>query len=382
MAGVASCSAIFCLRGSCQYLVRNYGSAAKWPFPCRELVQRYRIALLDIRGMNARQRLTVLLVGTDRCRTGQCGARLHRVDCLLGGAVIPPYGVKRIQHYLAPRGVGGNRQGQGQENKQRTEHPGDGPRELMSEMPVLWIGALCELCDPLGAILPVMGVTGHHRRECDREASCGRRARVEHISRTHQERGIGLKALVGWFHRILDPHRPEDKAGRITQIRLDLGTLRVGIGTSATIPIVPINKAAKSLFLGRSHRPISSTRQKIQEEVDLGCFAIEECRAFAPKGQAAAVEGNGIHLTRSGSMSFIIVRAAVVAPCGPVHTSAQEISRPSANAPRTCAPRTLPPASRRFSAEIRPCNASTICRLIDKPEPECWPNFSPVGRSE
>jgi hypothetical protein len=35
------------------------------------------------------------------------------------------------------------------------------------------------------------------------------------------------------------------------------------------------------------------------------------------------------------------------------------------------APSTLPPGSRRFSAAIRPRSASTICRLIDRPRPEC-----------
>ena len=41
------------------------------------------------------------------------------------------------------------------------------------------------------------------------------------------------------------------------------------------------------------------------------------------------------------------------------------------------APSTLLPIPRRFSAEICPRSASTICRLIDSPSPECWPNFSP-----
>src|SRR4051794_16087484 len=45
------------------------------------------------------------------------------------------------------------------------------------------------------------------------------------------------------------------------------------------------------------------------------------------------------------------------------------------------APSTRPAPSRRFSAEIWPCRASTICRLIDSPSPECCPNFSPVGLS-
>ena len=46
------------------------------------------------------------------------------------------------------------------------------------------------------------------------------------------------------------------------------------------------------------------------------------------------------------------------------------------------APITLLPIPRRFSAVIRPRSASMICRLIDRPSPECWPNFSPCGRSE
>ena len=46
------------------------------------------------------------------------------------------------------------------------------------------------------------------------------------------------------------------------------------------------------------------------------------------------------------------------------------------------APVTLPSASRMFSALIRPCRPSTICRLIDRPRPECWPKRSPLGRSE
>ena len=46
------------------------------------------------------------------------------------------------------------------------------------------------------------------------------------------------------------------------------------------------------------------------------------------------------------------------------------------------APSTRPLPSRRFSAEIWPCSASTICRLIDRPSPECCPKLSPFGRSE
>ena len=43
------------------------------------------------------------------------------------------------------------------------------------------------------------------------------------------------------------------------------------------------------------------------------------------------------------------------------------------------APITLLPMPLRFSAVIWPRSASTICRLIDRPSPECWPNFSPFG---
>ena len=46
-------------------------------------------------------------------------------------------------------------------------------------------------------------------------------------------------------------------------------------------------------------------------------------------------------------------------------------------AQRRCPPRRA--GSRRA---IRPFSASTICRLIDRPRPECWPNCSPCGRSE
>ncbi len=46
------------------------------------------------------------------------------------------------------------------------------------------------------------------------------------------------------------------------------------------------------------------------------------------------------------------------------------------------APTTRPAASRRFSALMRPFSASTICRLIDRPRPECLPNCSFAGRSE
>jgi hypothetical protein len=42
---------------------------------------------------------------------------------------------------------------------------------------------------------------------------------------------------------------------------------------------------------------------------------------------------------------------------------------------------TAPAASVRFSAQMRPRCASTICREIDRPSPEWVPNFSPAGRS-
>ena len=45
------------------------------------------------------------------------------------------------------------------------------------------------------------------------------------------------------------------------------------------------------------------------------------------------------------------------------------------------APMTAPSASLRFSAQIMPRCASTICFEIDRPRPECVPNFSPAGRS-
>ena len=48
---------------------------------------------------------------------------------------------------------------------------------------------------------------------------------------------------------------------------------------------------------------------------------------------------------------------------------------------RKRAPPTRPAASWRFSAQIRPRCASTICFEIDRPRPECVPNFSPAGRS-
>ena len=46
------------------------------------------------------------------------------------------------------------------------------------------------------------------------------------------------------------------------------------------------------------------------------------------------------------------------------------------------APTTLPSASRRFSAAIRPRSPSTICLLMERPRPECLPKPSPCGRSE
>ena len=46
------------------------------------------------------------------------------------------------------------------------------------------------------------------------------------------------------------------------------------------------------------------------------------------------------------------------------------------------APVTRPLSSRRFSATRVPRSATAICRLIDRPRPECWPNDSVVGRSE
>ena len=46
------------------------------------------------------------------------------------------------------------------------------------------------------------------------------------------------------------------------------------------------------------------------------------------------------------------------------------------------APTTLPSASRRFSAAMRPRSPSTICRLMERPRPECLPKPSPCGRSE
>ena len=43
--------------------------------------------------------------------------------------------------------------------------------------------------------------------------------------------------------------------------------------------------------------------------------------------------------------------------------------------------RPAPGRSRRggFPPPMRPFSASTICRLIDRPRPECWPNCSPCG---
>ena len=45
------------------------------------------------------------------------------------------------------------------------------------------------------------------------------------------------------------------------------------------------------------------------------------------------------------------------------------------------APMVAPFASLRFSAQIMPRCASTICFEIESPSPECVPNFSPSGRS-
>ena len=40
------------------------------------------------------------------------------------------------------------------------------------------------------------------------------------------------------------------------------------------------------------------------------------------------------------------------------------------------------PPSARFSAQMRPPWAWTICLLMDRPRPEWVPNFSVCGRSE
>ena len=45
------------------------------------------------------------------------------------------------------------------------------------------------------------------------------------------------------------------------------------------------------------------------------------------------------------------------------------------------APLRSPLASTTFSASSDPPCASAICRLIDRPRPEFWPNASPAGRS-
>jgi hypothetical protein len=45
------------------------------------------------------------------------------------------------------------------------------------------------------------------------------------------------------------------------------------------------------------------------------------------------------------------------------------------------APIVTPPLSLRFSAQIMPRCASTICFEIESPSPECVPNCSPSGRS-
>jgi hypothetical protein len=45
------------------------------------------------------------------------------------------------------------------------------------------------------------------------------------------------------------------------------------------------------------------------------------------------------------------------------------------------APATVPSAFLRFSAQIEPRCATTICCEIERPSPEWVPNFSPCGRS-
>ena len=63
------------------------------------------------------------------------------------------------------------------------------------------------------------------------------------------------------------------------------------------------------------------------------------------------------------------------------HASAGSRSRLRRQADQEPGAATGPSASRRFSAQMRPRCASTICFEIDRPSPECVPNFSPAGRS-
>jgi two-component sensor histidine kinase len=68
---------------------------------------------------------------------------------------------------------------------------------------------------------------------------------------------------------------------------------------------------------------------------------------------------------------------------GPARSGAGALPRqPAGSRTMKRAPTTLPSASRRFSAAIFPRRPSTICRLIERPRPECLPNPSPWGRSE
>lgn len=84
------------------------------------------------------------------------------------------------------------------------------------------------------------------------------------------------------------------------------------------------------------------------------------------------------------------VQSATTAPLGSAHSHHKRPRPPPdggfqaarGSLTRKRAPSTRPLSSRRFSALMRPFSASTICRLIDRPRPECWPNRSPCGRSE